>query len=190
MLAILFESLKTTTFLQVIVPTLVSLAIATQTLSQMRNSNWLWNLKLFQVTCQLNYTWNSVINQVEFWRLCNFQARNTNQVDPCMPNQCIKGNFDTLINDRSYWKIKKSNFQHKFWSPYIISIWTWLIFIDFFLSVRINLTAKETFMLWIMNIGLIKKFWLSSIFQKVCFQKFVGFDGFSKHQNFTQYSAV
>ena len=76
-LANLFESLKTTTFLQVIVPTLVSLAIATQTLSQMRNSNWLWNLKLFQVTCQLNYTWNSVINQVEFWRLCNFQARNT-----------------------------------------------------------------------------------------------------------------
>ena len=76
-LANLFESLKTTTFLQVIVPTLVSLAIATQTLSQMRNSNWLWNLKLFQVTCQLNYTWNSVINQVEFWRLCKFQVRNT-----------------------------------------------------------------------------------------------------------------
>ena len=73
----LFESLKTTTFLQVIVPTLVSLAIATQTLSLMRNSNWLWNLKLFQVTCQLNYTWNSVINQVEFWRLCKFQVRNT-----------------------------------------------------------------------------------------------------------------
>ena len=73
----MFESLKTTTFLQVIVPTLVSLAIATQTLSLMRNSNWLWNLKLFQVTCQLNYTWNSVINQVEFWRLCKFQVRNT-----------------------------------------------------------------------------------------------------------------
>ena len=76
-LANLIESLKTTTFLQAIVPTLVSLAIATQTLSLMRNSNWLWNLKLFQVTCQLNYTWNSVINQVEFWRLCKFQVRNT-----------------------------------------------------------------------------------------------------------------
>ena len=137
-LANLIESLKITTFLQAIVPTLVSLAIATQTLSLMRNSNWLWNLKLFQVTCQLNYTWNSVINQVEFWRLCNFQARNTNQVDPCMPNQCIKGNFDTLINDRSYWKIKKSNFQHKFWSPYIISIWTWLIFIDSFFVCKIK----------------------------------------------------
>ena len=75
----LFESLKKQQlFLQVIDP--ISLAIAT--LSLMRNSNWLWNLKLFQVTCQLNYTWNSVINQVEFWQLCSFQVMETNQADP------------------------------------------------------------------------------------------------------------
>ena len=142
--------------------------------------------------------------------------------------------FDTLKNnqDRSYRIIQKSNFLHKFWFPYIISIWTWLIFIDVFLSVRLNLTAKETFGLWIIsdaasgwagwalahsefgssfnpittrgadyahhitvsppgfenpvaslivNIGLIKKFWLHTIFRKFVFPKFVGFDGFSKH---------
>ena len=108
------------------------------------------------------------------------------RVDPRMPNQCVKGNFDTLKKRQ---KSQNSYFQHKLWFPYIsISIWTSLIFIDVFFVCKIKSYSKRD--LWALNYEhwFNKKILTFIHFSKSLFPKIYRLWWLLKTSNFTQHS--